>query len=161
MNVVACSLPKIYLRPEELVIAEAPSVTTTVLGSCISVVLYSPRLKLGAICHATMPSGKDENPSKYVDQSIRFMLDRFDKLGVSRRETVVKLFGGADMFSPTKSGTSRRTIGEQNVRVAMAALTHAGLEPVATDVGGTQGRKLVFYSQTGEVFRKWVKQVAA
>lgn len=158
MQVAGRALPRIYLRPEELVIAEEPAVVTTVLGSCISIVLYCPRLQIGAICHATMPSGKEQNPSKYVDQSIHFMLDRFEKLSVTRRETVVKVFGGADMFAPKNPATERQTIGAQNVRVAMATLAQVGLEPAATDVGGTQGRKLVFYSHTGEVFRKWVKK---
>jgi len=149
---------KIFLKPAQLLIAEKPTIITTVLGSCVSVVLYSPRLRTGAICHATLPSGPDDEPSKYVDQSIRYMLDYFQQLEISRRETIIKLFGGADMFTAENPRSGKQTVGAQNISVAMATLHQMGLEPMVADVGGTQGRKLIFYSETGEVFRKWVKK---
>jgi chemotaxis protein CheD len=158
VKLCADALPKIYLRPGELIIAEEPAVITTVLGSCISVVLFSPRLRIGAICHATMPSGKDADPSKYADQSVRYLIDFFRGLEVKRNETIVKLFGGADMFSPKQPDRKNQTIGAQNVRAAIYALNQEGYEPMVGDVGGTQGRKIVFYSHTGDVFRKWVKK---
>lgn len=151
-------LPKIYLKPGELVIAEEPTTIITVLGSCISVALFSPRLKIGTICHATMPSGQDTDPSKYADQSVCYMLKYFGQLGITRQETVVKLFGGADMFNSQQAERKAHTIGAQNVRVAIATLAEAGYQPMVSDVGGQLGRKLVFYSHTGEVFRKWVKR---
>jgi len=151
-------LPKLYLSPGELIIAEIPLIITTVLGSCISVVLFSPRLKIGAICHATMPSGEEERPGKFADQSILYLLEEFQLRGIKRRETLVKLFGGSDMFTLKHPENQSNTIGAQNVRSAIATLGRAGYEPMVNDVGGSQGRKLVFHSNTGDVFRKWVKK---
>lgn len=151
-------LPKIYLRPGELVVVEEPMLVITVLGSCISIVLFSPRVKMGAICHATMPSGRENNPSKYADQSVHYLVEEFQRRGIKRRETVVKVFGGADMFSIKEPGDRERSIGAQNVRVALETLSRAGYEPAVTDVGGELGRKLIFRPHTGEVFRKWVKK---
>lgn len=158
MSETCLLLPKIYLRPGELVIAEEPTIITTVLGSCISVVLFSPRLQIGAICHATMPSGKEENPSKYADQAVLYLVDEFQRRGIKRQETVVKLFGGADMFTLQDAASKEKSVGALNVSVALKTLSQVGYDPRVTDVGGELGRKLVFRSHTGEVFRKWVKK---
>jgi len=151
-------LPHVYLRPGELVIAEEPTLVTTVLGSCISVILFSPRLRVGAICHATMPSGEEETPGKYADQSVLYMLNEFRDRGIKRQETVVKVFGGADMFGRKSEDSKERGVGGKNASVAIRTLTQEGYEPAVVDVGGDLGRKLVFRTHTGEVFRKWVKK---
>lgn len=158
MNADDRLLPKIYLRPGELVIADEPMLVTTVLGSCISVILFSPRRRIGAICHATMPSGPDDNPSKYADQSVLYMLEEFLLRGIKRQETIVKIFGGSDMFNLKDVASKAKSIGAQNISVAMKTLNQAGYEPMVNDIGGELGRKLVFRTHTGEVFRKWVKK---
>ncbi|SHJ37056.1 chemotaxis protein CheD [Malonomonas rubra DSM 5091] len=157
MSLPCRSLDKIFLHPGELAIAVEPTEITTVLGSCVSLVLYSPRLRIGAMCHITMPNGTEIKPGKYADQTIEFLLAEFQRKGIKRRETIVKLFGGADMFS-TKDNRRIGTIGAENVRSAIATLNRSGYEPMVTDIGGPQGRKLIFYSDTGEVLRKWVKK---
>ncbi len=48
-------LPVYYLRPGELHIADHPGIVTTVLGSCVSVTMFSRRREVGAICHGLMP----------------------------------------------------------------------------------------------------------
>jgi len=150
-------IKKIYLHPGELAFAVEPTEISTVLGSCISLVLYSPRLQLGAMCHTTMPSGTAQDPGKYTDQTIEYLLAEFQRRGIKPRETVVKLFGGADMFN-SKENQRIGTVGGENVRSAMATLARAGFEPMVSDVGGPQGRKLLFYSDSGHVLRKWVKK---
>lgn len=150
---------KIFLKPAELVIAEEPILVTTVLGSCISVTLFSPRLRAGAICHAVLPSGEDQKTSKYVDQSVRYMLNYFRQRDIAPDELVAKLFGGSDMFTQINAKSKDRTVGAQNIRAALDSLSSSGLEPAALDIGGPQGRKLIFYSHTGEVFLKRVNKV--
>jgi chemotaxis protein CheD len=151
-------LQKIYLKPGELVIVEEPALITTVLGSCISVTLFSPRLRVGAICHAVLPRGERHQPSKYVDQSVRYMLDYFRRRKIAPDELVAKLFGGAEMFAQLDPQGKDRTVGAQNIRAALDCLRGSGLEPAALDIGGQQGRKLIFHAHSGEVFLKRVKK---
>jgi len=151
-------LQKIYLNPGELVVAEEPTMVTTVLGSCISVTLFSPRLRVGAICHAVLPNGKTRQPSRFVDQSLHYMLDYFRQHKVEPAEIIAKLFGGADMFTQVDSRCQGRSVGAQNIKAAINGLKQAGLEPAALDVGGQQGRKLFFYTHSGEVFLKRVRK---
>lgn len=147
-------LTPIYLKPAELAVAERPSLISTVLGSCVAVTLFSCRRKVGAICHAMLPSGGCGNGFKYVDSSLRHMLEHFDRLGIDRKEIDVKLFGGADMFEAAPFPSRSMTVGRQNIQAAFDNLRQEGLRIVVSDVGGRQGRKLLFYSHTGEVLLK-------
>lgn len=147
-------LPSVYLQPGELTVAEDPTVVSTVLGSCVSVTLHSPRRGFGAICHAMLPFGGAESDFRYVDWSLGYMLKCFDRFGIGRREISVKLFGGADMFETRGIPSRTLTVGQQNIGAALDLLKKEGLKPIARDVGGMQGRKLFFYPHTGEVFVK-------
>lgn len=150
-------LESVYLKPGELVVAERPALVSTVLGSCVAVTLFNPRLGVGAICHAMLPLAAGRDGFKYVDSSLLHMLAHFERLGVSKRELTVKLFGGADMFEsglPAGGGS----VGRQNIQAATALLRQEGLPVVAADTGGRQGRKLLFYSHTGEVLLKRLGQ---
>ncbi len=150
--------PKVYLNPGELVICEQPTEVVTVLGSCVAVVFFARRQRLGAICHAMLPyhKGEDINEFKYVDRSVGYMLEEFRRRRVARSEIVVKLFGGADMFEPGKASTSG-TVGRQNIAAARNLLEGQGLTISASDVGGGSGRKIVFCSRTGDVYLKRMK----
>lgn len=143
---------KLYLNPGEMVLAEAPAIVTTVLGSCVSVTLFYPPRALGSICHAVLPGGREHDPGKYADQAVRTMIEFFADLKVHPQELTAKIFGGADMFPPYKGCGRSSSIGAQNVQAALAALSSLGIEPKVSEVGGHLGRKLVFVTHTGEVF---------
>jgi chemotaxis protein CheD len=148
------------MKPAEMYLADSPSIVKTVLGSCVSVTLFNRRLKVGAICHALLPhckkmtecKGECTDGFKYVDCSIRCMLGKFRSLGISHRETEVKLFGGAHMFI-ARAG-DRETVGAQNIVTALRILREERLNLCTSDTGGSQGRKIFFYTHTGEIFLK-------
>jgi chemotaxis protein CheD len=148
----------VYLNPAEIVVAEAPATVTTVLGSCVAVTLFSPRTRIGSICHAVLPSGLGPEPGKFADQAIRYMIDYFHEQQIDTDELVAKVFGGADMFPQMRGSRNQGTIGAQNIRASLAALEQAGINPAVVEVGGQQGRKLVFFSDTGDVYIKRVRK---
>jgi chemotaxis protein CheD len=150
----------VYLKPGELCIAEKPTKVVTVLGSCVSVTFFSKRLRIGAICHATLPVCRHKNckkdcgdTHKYTDCSIRFMLRKFRDFGIAEHEIEIKVFGGAD----TLSSRRENTIGTMNVRTALETLREKNLQIIAADVGDSFGRKLIFHTDTGDVFLKRLK----
>jgi len=155
-------LPQVYLKPGEMHFAEQPSLVVTVLGSCLSVTMFSRRKGLGGICHGLLPrcggqhtcNGKCLEGFKYVDCSIEQMVKLFDKHGVKRSEIEVKCFGGADMFSREIKVPGLVSVGRQNVQTAEKILKHEGLSILKMDVGGLRGRKILFYTDTGDVFLK-------
>ena len=154
MNRPGGDLPTIYLKPGRLYLAERPVVVKTVLGSCLSVTMFSPRLCIGGICHAIMPTsrGRDNGEDfRYVDTSLMKMLRWLDARGVGRWETETKLFGGASFWDvPERRGG--RNVGELNVVKAREILQAEQLSAVVADIGGRSGRKLFYITHTGEVF---------
>ncbi|MGV1098356.1 chemotaxis protein CheD [Thiovibrio sp. JS02] len=164
------SYRKIFLKPGEICIADAPCFVWTTLGSCLSVVFFSPRLKLGAICHAQLPfRGRNgsrcwdacpvkcmqDAPSscdfKYVNCAVNHMLDEFLRRGVARQELVVKIFGGANVL---RIFDGNQSVGERNAAEALNLLASKNIPVTAKDVGGENGRTLGFYSDTGQVILK-------
>jgi len=155
-------LPVVYLKPGEMHCTEKPMVVVTVLGSCLSVTMFNRRRGLGCICHGLLPhcsrpmNREVECPDglRYVDYSIRQMVKVFDRHDVPRSEIEVKCFGGADMFTQKNGNRGPVSIGKQNIVAAEKTLASEGLVPRVKDVGGRQGRKILFYTHTGEVLLK-------
>ncbi len=158
-------LETLYLKPGEMVVRTGPARITTVLGSCIAVTLFAPRLRAGAICHALLPVCKEldrcrepcRTPHKYVNCVVPEMVRALQRRGAATREIEVKLFGGADMFGPVKRN-DYLTVGRQNIHAAVQAVEARGLKIRLRDVGNSHGRKIHFFPHTGEV---WMKRLGA
>lgn len=154
--------PQVYLKPGEMYFSEDPCVVVTVLGSCLSVTMYHRKRRLGGICHGLLPQCTDRTNCegtctgsfKYVDCSIHRMVRLFEKHKVRRSEIEVKCFGGSDMFERPLDRNHVASVGHQNIASAEKILKKEGLPVHAIDVGGYQGRKIYFYTHTGEVLLK-------
>jgi chemotaxis protein CheD len=149
----------IYLHPAQMCFCDRPSRVETVLGSCVAVTMWNARLQIGCICHAVLPLNESRNhePLKYVDSSIHSMLRELEKHSSRRSDIEVKVFGGASM---RQLAPGRKSVGHQNVDAALAVLRQEGFTLRTSDLGGTEGRKLRFYSATGEVFVKRIRMRA-
>lgn len=160
-------MPSVYLRPGEVHLAYQPTVIQTVLGSCVSVTFYNARYSVAAICHALLPKCKEESAChedgdlcfRYVDCAVVKMLEEFDRRGIPKKEIEAKIFGGANMFESANPTDETRLVGNQNIEMALQILEGAGIGVTTSDIGGRQGRKLFFYSHTGEVFVKRLRKM--
>jgi chemotaxis protein CheD len=92
-----------------------------------------------------------------MDCSIKRMLHKLDACGINRSGIEVKMFGGSDMFG-VQSGRRSKTVGRENIRIAQKTLKAKGLRIAAFDIGGNQGRKIVFFAHTGDVFLKRINK---
>lgn len=152
-------LPELNLQPGQLHLARRPMVLQTILGSCVGVTFWSPRLGAGALCHGVLPrSPRRWSPAsgmldgyRYVDFSIRYLAQKFDALGAGRREVEIKVFGGADVLPTADDRKAKPTVGALNRETALQVLGEEGFTILAFDLGGTQGRKIHFHTGTGEV----------
>lgn len=89
MTEPALILPDLNLQPGELYLARSPAILRTILGSCVGVTFWSMRLGAGALCHGVLPRCPQVWPAgsslsercRYVDFSIRYLLQLFDELG--------------------------------------------------------------------------------
>jgi chemotaxis protein CheD len=124
----------------------------------VGAAVWSPRLRIGALCHAQLPRAPAEAGEKlglaagrrYVDFAMRDLLRQFDELDANRSELQVKLFGGADVLV-VSAAAAAPTIGRMNCEVALAVAEAEGLHIVASSLGGTSGLNIKFHTGTGEV----------
>lgn len=155
-------LPQSSLRPGELVITRKPQWVITLLGSCLAVTMFSPRLRLAAICHGMLPGPHTEETGTAADpQRFRFlscvipeMAGCFYRAGLNASEIEVKMFGGGNVIDIGGQAHHDRWIGTANVAAARVLLQAARLTIRSENVGGDCGRKIVFNTHNGLVLHK-------
>jgi chemotaxis protein CheD len=99
------------------------------------------------LCHVVLPQSRNtaENPAKYADTAVPYMLSKLRSEGIAASELTAKIAGGACMF-----GTGQTShIGESNVDAAIHALEVAGVNLAGRDSGGNSGRRVCFDLATG------------
>jgi len=115
--------------------------------------MYDPAIKLGALAHVMLPdsrAAKDAgNPTKFADTAVPFMFQEMEKSGANRTRLIVKIVGGAHMFSG--AGKEREGIGLRNIAAIEEALSKVGLPPSGKSVGGNCGKSVTLDLETGEL----------
>jgi chemotaxis protein CheD len=137
---------------------ETDMITTLGLGSCVGITLYDPIRKIGGLVHIMLPefSGQiDQNRHKFADSGITELADKLVKTGARRSSLVAKLAGGAHMFSGAGAQNFLK-IGERNVAVSIGTLHALKLPIVGNDTGGTHGRTIELFNDTGKLKIKTV-----
>lgn len=158
-------LPIITLKPAEMFISERPTIVRTVLGSCVAVTMFDAQHRVAAICHALLPEAdtlsnpEDDKPNsyKYVNSVIPLMLKKLQTYGVNPQDLEVKLFGGADMLGSRTGKFGFQPVGKSNIEAVIQTIKNQNLRIKVSDVGGVSGRKILFYTHTGEVLLKRIK----
>lgn len=153
-----------YLKPGEIHITSEPSLVTTVLGSCLSLTMHHKPTGLSVICHAVMPSragartknDSDKSIFQYVDSSLEWMIAQYEKSGIEPSSVEVKMFGGAAMFADAGPAAKELGVGKRNIETAIELIKKRRLKLTAWNVGGNQGRKLIFNTLTGEVLARFI-----
>lgn len=132
-------------------LARSPvKIKTFGLGSCVSVTLYDRRERIGGLVHTMLPtishSRTKDNPLKYTDSGIEYLVDEILKKGSSRKRLEAKLVGGANMFE-----NRNLNIGERNIEWAKNTLERLEILIVAEDTGKNYGRTVTFDTSTGDL----------
>jgi len=148
-------IQELFLMSGDGGVYTSPTAVQTVLGSCVAVTFFCPRWHIGATFHALMPHRDKDIDGVYrsVDSAIQQICASLFNQGVKQHEIECKVFGGANaMFQHELS------VGPKNVQAAFEALASYPLRVVASHVGGQLGRKIVFISNTGEVFVRHIQR---
>ena len=145
---------KVYLHPGQIFTAGPPSAITTILGSCVSLCLWDPVLRIGGINHYLLPFwvGDDIASPRFGTVAIETLIDKVLSLGARKNRLRAKLFGGACVIEAFRQ--RRDHIGIANARLAENMMRVQGIPVVERDLAGRRGRKLVFNTDDG---RSWIK----
>ncbi len=150
---------EIFLNPGEYYFGERDTRIRTILGSCVSITLWHPRLLIGGMCHYMLPNrqGRDlaNADGKYADEALGLLFEEIRRSGTVLEDYQVKLFGGGNMFE-RQIGASNSHIGIRNAEAGRELVKHHGLRLAAQDLGGAGHRTVLFDIWSGHV---WVRQM--
>ncbi len=141
----------IHLNVSELVVSDELSTVVTVLGSCISVFLFSEQASVGGVIHYAMP---EAHPGVSRKEGLRYGSIAIPNLvhEMTRRYKIkptdlkAKIVGGAIQFTGQAEGEN---IGEMNTAFARKYLKKLKIPIIGESVGGTAGRKVRFHIPSG------------
>jgi chemotaxis protein CheD len=138
-----------YLLPGACRCAAAPTILTTVLGSCVAVCLWDGFNRIGGMNHFVLPSSLEgERSARFGDVANEALIEGMLGLGAALVHLRAKVFGGAAVLSADESGSS---VGDQNVAAAFDYLGRRRIPVAAHRTGGRQGRLITLHTQSGEV----------
>ena len=153
-------IKNVFLRPGQYWVGGASYRVRTLLGSCVSITLWHPTLRIGAMSHfllATRGRGAVKPlDARYAEEATSLMLDELARQHVVPQECQAKLFGGGNMF-PHQTRDVDLHVGQRNGETARALMRVHGIRVVSESLFGVGYRKIVFDLRTGHV---WSRQVA-
>lgn len=149
---------KISIHIGEYYADREPAVIHTVLGSCVAACLFDPYTRTGGMNHILLPGKADlkkyDDSARYGVNAMELLINNMMRLGASRKYLLAKVFGGAHMMS----GISiENGVGRKISSFVLEFLDRENIEVISKDVGGTDSRKIFFYTDTGEVFLRRIE----
>jgi len=152
-EVIQSSSMSISVGMGDIAVGKCPTILFSLgLGSCIGLVLYSPKDKIAAMAHIMLPESSSkpkeasEKPGKYADTAVPALIYELEQLGITTKSLKAKMAGGAKMFATSKAPAM--TIGEKNIAKVMEMLDKFKIPIEGKDVGGNKGRSVRFYTET-------------
>ena len=157
---------EVFLQPGEYAVGDASHRIRTVLGSCISMTLWSPLQRVGAMSHCLLPTRGRAHldaarglelralDARYADEALHLMLHELGRRRVQPAQCRAKIFGGGNMF-PGQRGAGV-PVGRRNGEAARGLLKEHGIEVVCENLFGDGHRQIVFDISSGDV---WARQL--
>ncbi len=145
----------VFLRPGEFCFAEAGTRIRTILGSCVAITLWHPKLRVGGMCHYMLGNPRPLNPARldgrYAEDAVELFLREILQRHTQPREYQVKIFGGGNMF-PALIKSQSENIGQRNMNLGQELLRDNGFQIQASHLGGNGYRRIIFDIGSGEVW---------
>ncbi len=162
----------VFLQPGDFYFGGRDVRIRTLLGSCISIVMWHPRLLIGGMCHYMLASrGKNFSnlDGRYGDEAIlKFFIEAI-RNNSNPNDYIVKIFGGGKMLTRSKVHVpcadkhcdevidTCRNVSCKNVVKGVSLLEDYGFSISSKDLGGTVSRTIIFDISSGDV---WVRKNA-
>lgn len=162
---------EIILQPGDFYFGDRDTRIRTLLGSCISIVMWHPKLLIGGMCHYMLSSRGEKGiatlDGRYGDEAILMFFREAIRNSSNPNDYIVKIFGGGNMFSRSKSHVpcldspcdqviqTCRNVACKNVVKGVSLLDEYGFSIRSKDLGGIVSRNIIFDIWSGDV---WVRK---
>lgn len=142
---------RLFLDIGEMIISNSEEdYVSTVLGSCVSVCLYSNEFRVGGIIHYLLP---DEVITKNLKNELYFgnlaipilINEMLAKTGLQSSQLTAKIIGGSNSIHHEFS------VGEMNIEIAKEILDNYKIPVIGEHVGSTLSRKVRFFPVSGRL----------
>lgn len=152
----------LVIHAGELVFGHGEREIRTLLGSCVAITLWHPRLQFGGMCHFALPHRpenleSDKPNPRYADDCLLLFDHLVRKRGTLLKEYEGRIFGGGDMLSALSSSRAARLeaeqitpVGDANAAIAFELLTRYNVHIQEADVGEKGYRSIIFDPSCGE-----------
>jgi chemotaxis protein CheD len=139
----------------EIVVSNDPEavIVTYALGSCIAVMLYDPKRRVGGMIHfmlpmsSTSPEKATDKPGMFADTGVPLLFNEMYKMGCDKSDLIVKVAGGGTLYDD--KGMFK--IGQRNYTVLRKLFWKNNVMIAAEDVGGAKSRTAKLYLADGRV----------
>ena len=137
----------------------------TLLGSCVSMVLWHPQQRLGGMCHFILPrrhAGQNDpgRDGRYGDGAMELFLRELQRNRTRPEQYRVCLTGGGRMSLGARVRDDI-SVGARNVETARQLLRQHGFTISGEHVGQEGHRKVVFDLANGKVEITYANRVIA
>ena len=151
----------IFLQPGEFYFGDHETRIRTLLGSCVAITMWHPRLRIGGMCHYLLPmhrgqSGKADLDGRYAEDAVALFMNELHKVDSWPHDYEVKMFGGGDQF-PGDQPKKPISVPTNNINIGRSLLKKHGFKIKAEHLGGTGHRNVIFDVWSGQV---WLQHVA-
>ena len=116
---------------------------TMALGSCVAVVMISPKTHCIGLAHIALPDSEinpekvNNHPAYFANTGIPALIEALSGINkINGKRYVVKLVGGAKVMDEN----NKFNIGKRNVLAIKKQLWKCGMGAIAEDIGGTISR---------------------
>lgn len=140
----------VFLRPGDWLVGSGGHRVSTLLGSCVSVVMWAPGVRVGAMCHCLLPERPTHahatlarGAGHYVDEALDWMASTLLRHGARLQDVDISVTGGARCADSP--------IGQANAQAALAWLGTRGVRPGRCETGGRIVRKLYLNLADGDL----------
>lgn len=157
----------VILNPGEYYSSVGEEIISTVLGSCVAVVLFDPILEMGGMNHFMLPelvNPETKNqlflsgPGKYGLYAMELLINDMLKKGAVKKRLQAKIFGGASVLAANSSTRAYRKSGnnipDNNIKFAKTFLETEEIPLIGGDTGGNSARKILLYPREFRVMQK-------
>lgn len=144
------------IHPGQWAVEERQPIAT-LLGSCVAVCLFDPKLRFGGLNHFMLPIRTRASDSEYDsllrgDYAMEVLVNAMLGKGAQKQRMIAKAFGGGNVVS-----SLRKSIGDGNINFTRSWLEREGIVLVSSDFGGPWARKVIFEPGTGDAYCKRIQ----
>lgn len=147
----------ITLHSGEFYVTNKDELIFTLLGSCVSIVLIDSINKVYGMNHFMLV---DSHKSSKIDKgklgvyAIDLLINKMIGLNSKKNNLKAKVFGGANVLLDSNS-----SVPIDNINYAFKYLSENSIIINGFDVGGSNGRKIYFYTSDERVFVKKINGI--